>query len=71
MARNRNKKKTERNKYVGDHHISNVNGEEMEIESTADPKSSFLFCLLLDKIPYNMFAVADAECKYFKLKVSS
>merc|ERR1712227_649668 len=42
----------------------------METKSiTIESKSpSLSFCLLLDKNPYNMFAVADAEYKYYKMK---
>ena len=52
-----------------DHHVSN--SAEMETKSiTIESKSpSLSFCLLLDKNPYNMFAVADAEYKYYKMKV--
>ena len=69
----RNKKKAGKNRGVLDHPISNANREEMETNSTSASteikSSSFLDCLFLDKSPYNMFAVADAEYKYFKMKV--
>ena len=71
MARNKKKAAAGKNKGVLDHPISNANGEEMESKSTTTESKSpaFLFCLFLDKSPYNMSAVADAEYKYFKLKV--
>ena len=69
MARNRKKAGKSKGAPQDHHHVSN--SEEMETKSiTIESKSpSLSFCLLLDKNPYNMFAVADAEYKYYKMKV--